>query len=115
MNVDPEAKMTALAVPAAVKAFPLKLAPAVNTAPLLNVMALASAASSRCAPAVNVIEPLMLAVAPAESVVVSAVAVLTFSCEPASTWRSVPVPPAMVSVAVAPAFNVTAVLLVTRS
>ncbi|PYS65238.1 MAG: hypothetical protein DMF74_04465 [Acidobacteria bacterium] len=44
--------------------FPEKLVPAVNVAPLLTVMAPATAPSNLCAAAEKVIEPLMLPVVP---------------------------------------------------
>jgi hypothetical protein len=94
------------------------LVPVEKVPPLLNVIALASAAVKRCAveaDAENVIEPLMLPVAPLLSAIVIAFVVLQFSAEPVGTSRSVPVPPPIVRVTPAAAWRFTVLLFDSRS
>ena len=94
---------------------PAKPVPSVITEPFANTNAPASAAVRRCAAAVTAMLPPTCAVAPVATAIVSALAPLSVSVEPAPTFRSVPVPPATVSVCAVAGCSATLVLFDTVS
>ena len=97
------------------KGFPVKPVPAVKTAPLWKVTELPLAASNLCPPPVKVTLPEMLPVVPAKSEIWTVTAPEQVTELPASTWKSVPVPPCRVSAAEEVVENVTEVLPGTMS
>src|SRR5438132_14146146 len=113
MKVEPEAKTTEFETPPlGPKTFPVLFVPWVKTAPELKVMPLALTAVKLCvveAAAEKVIDPLMLPVVPAPTLMLIALFALQLSAEPAATDRPAP-PPLMVRVTTPAACMFTVVL-----
>lgn len=113
MKVEPDAKITEFETPPlGPKTLPVLFVPCVKTAPELKVMPLALAAVRLCvveAAAEKVIDPLILPVVPAATLMLIALFALQLSAEPAATERPVP-PPLIVSVTGLAACRFTVVL-----